>query len=198
MVWVMQPLDSLLADLTQFEAMLLNIEQMAWVQQNSQSSMMDKQQQMQDQAQQKQQQLMQQQPGVYGPQQQQGGNQSGKLNPGSAARGGQPPSPKALALPKFPIAGSAYSARKIAMMPVNQVTDVWRATGLPISSFIRAMDVQEPGILQHLTDELKTFFDQQLQEEQAKKKAQKLTPQMLNRWKKRINRKGPQAKHACE
>src|SRR5581483_1813203 len=107
-----------------------------------------------------------------------------KFTPGNVAKAGQPPSPKPMGLPKFPIASSRYNARQIAMMPINQVTDVFKATGLRAGEFLAQMDDQEPGILQYLSDEVKQFFSTQLRKEQARKKP--VDPKRLARWSKEL------------
>jgi portal protein len=198
---MMEPLDSPFADLTQFECMLLNIEAMG--------NQQDKQADHAAQRQMAVQQMMQppeqpQEPGAtpdtqeqrqipgqpppkqLGPGRQpppQGGG--GGMTPGSAAKGGQPPSPKPLSLPKFPIAGSKYTAKQVAMMPINQVQDVYKASGLGASEFLTQMDDQEPGILQELREEIREFFEQELEEEQKKPK-KKTPPKLLEKWRKEL------------
>ncbi len=206
----MQPLDNPYADLTQFECMLLNIQAMEMSQNNLADAGIQRQQKLMQQMQPGQE---QDEPGTpaldktaqprqippgqqkqLGPGQQQkqlppGGPQQPqglqKVSPGSMSRGGQPPSPKALGLPKFPIAGSRYNARKIAQMPVNQMTDVFKFSGMTAWQFLQAMDEQEPGILQQLTEEVKDFFKQQLEEEQNKPKP-KVAPRLMKRWEKEL------------
>lgn len=201
----MQELDSPFADLTQFECMLLNIEAM----ENQQNDLADAQVQRQLTVQQIQQRMNPPQPSPDAPtpdteqQKQIPGKQQKalppgsqpqspaggappsqgleKLTPGSVARGGQPPSPKPLQLPHFPIAGSRHSAQKIAMMPVNQVQDVWTATGMTMLEFLGAMDDNQPGILERLSEELKDFFEEQLEEESQPKK--KVSQKLLKQWK---------------
>jgi hypothetical protein len=189
----MQELDSPLADLTQFECMMLNMEAMSKLQSQAADQQMNRQQQQMQQ----QQQMMQDQ---YGPPDDNGpggggggspfppagGMSPAKLTPGDVARGGQPPSPKPLSLPKFPIAGSRYTAKQVAQMPINQVTDVWHASGRTASEFLQSMDDQEPGILQQLTDEVKVFFQQALAEEEAEQKKKKRSMRLLNKWKKEL------------
>lgn len=195
-------IDSPLADLTQFECMLLNIEAMARVQDWSQEQSMKRQLSMQPPPPDYPPPGLP--PGGGGSQGPPGGNggpgglkkpnsgapgqqQQGlqKVTPGSMARGGQPPAPKALALPKFPIQGSRYNARQIAQMPVNQITDVWKATGMRPSQFLKAMDSQEPGILTQLTDEVKVFFQDALDKEQKERK-KPLGDKQLQQWKKEL------------
>lgn len=183
------------AELTQFECMLLNIGAM----EQSQERTADAQVNRQMKVQQLQQRLLpppaSNQPGRPGqPQGSPNGQQQGleKLTPGSASRGGQPPSPKALALPKFPIASSStgqrYSSRQLAQLPVNQIQDVWQFSGITASRFLSAMDDQEPGILETLTDEVKQFFDQRLQEE-ANKPKKTIPPALLKKWAKALGLK---------
>lgn len=188
------------ADLTQFECMLLNIQAM----ETSQNNMADAGVQRQFKVQQMQQELLPapqgpQGPGGYqqspgggqGPQSPSGGPQQGleKVTPGSMSKGGQPPSPKALSLPKFPIASSAsgkrYSAKQLAQLPLNQIQDVWQFNAFTAVELLSAMDEQEPGILETLTDDVKQFFDERLQEEHNKPK-KPIPPALLKKWAKAL------------
>lgn len=209
----MQPSKSPYADLTQFECMLINIQAMEMSQNNLADAGQQRQQDQMEQMQRLMPpQQEQQEPGTPaldktsqpkqfpppnqkqlppgqqqkalppGPQQPQGGK---PLSPGQVSRGGQPPSPKALSLPKFPIAGSRYNARRIAQLPLNQMTDVFKFSGLAAWQFIRAMDEQEPGILEELTDEVKDFFKKQLEEEKKIKKPT-AAPKLMKRWEKEL------------
>lgn len=180
-----QPMVSPLGDLTQFELMLLSAEMAAKLKDNSAQKAADQQQQMQ-------------QPGMdpFAPDGEDGAPPDGqngfppKQNgfPGSSGGGaGSVPkisAPPKLSLPKFPIAGSRYNAKQIAMMPVNKAVDVFKATGMPMHMFLQALENQEPGILQTLTDEVKEFFKRQLEEEKKPKK--KLPPKTLARWQKEL------------
>lgn len=188
------PLDNPFADLTQFECMLLNIQAMEMSQNNLADASMQRQlsviQSMPPEPEpppQKQLPPGKQQKALPPASNQQQKPQQGleKVTPGSASRGGQPPSPKPLGLPKFPIAGSIYPARKIAVMPINQVQDVYKASGLRPSEFLRAMDEQEPGILQTLVDEVKDFLDEQLRQELDQPK-RKIPPVLLKKWAKEL------------
>jgi hypothetical protein len=209
----MEPLENPFSDLTQFECMMVNMEAMAKVQTAQQSQMMDKQSDIQNDQMDKQQKMQQDNfdqqqqlgptanppPGAgpsgakgFGiPGQGPGGGSPLKMTPGNAAKGGQPPSPKPLTLPKFNVAGSRYNAKQIAQMPVNQLTDVFN--GFSASFLLRAMTAQEPGILDEMSDEVRSFFEHQLEEEEKKPKT-KISPQMLRMWqkdaKKRFGNKG--------
>lgn len=184
-------LDSPLADLTQFECMLLNMEAMN----DLQNSSADKAATRQQKQQQQQQALMPPQgpggggmppgggqPGGLG---QPGPGSSAKMTPGNAAKGGQPPSPKPLSLPKFKIAGTQYTAKQLAFMPVNKLTDVVASNPFGVSAMLQAMDDQEPGILQRLSDEVKVFFQDQLDKEKKKPK-KNITPKLIAKWKKEL------------
>lgn len=202
----MKELESPLADLTQFESMLLNLEATAKIQILTQKSMMQLQQSMQPQL---------PPPDSGGPFSPDGGPEGAPegagqeedgsvpfINkaPGEGGEGGgpgkeagttstgQPKAPAKLSLPKFPISGTSYTAKQIARMPVNQVTDVWRASGQRPSMFLQSVDDQEPGILQELTDEVKVFFQEQLdREEQSKKKAlRNIDKKAIAKWKKEL------------
>jgi hypothetical protein len=184
-----KPLDNPFADLTQFEAMMINMEAMSKVQEGQQTRMMQKSADMQ-------QNQMPQPPQPGEPQQapQPGQSQQApgtpsmpgspiKETPGNFAKGGQPPSPKPMALPKFNISGTKHTAKELIQMPVNQLTDVFYNSGMKASQMLRDMVNQDPGILDQMSDEVREFFDQQLAEEAEQKKS-KLTPQMVKMWKK--------------
>lgn len=203
----MKPLASPFAELTQFECMLLNIEAM----EQQQNNLADAQANRSLQVQQVQNKLNPPQPatpetpatmppkgqkqlppGSNGPQkmlpapaQQPGGGGMGKVTPGSASRGGQPPSPKALSLPKFPIASSRYNAKQIAQMPLNQMTDTFKATGMSMIDFAQQLDSQEPGILETLSDEIKDYVKEKLDEE-LHKPEKKVKPQLIKQWQKEL------------
>ena len=203
----LKPLNRPVEDLTQYEAMLLNMEAMSDLQDRNAASAMGRQvsvmQQMQPSPQEQQRQQQNQppqkgkppqngQPPQRGGQQQQqqqqqpgGPGASARLTPGNVARGGQPPSPKPLGLPKFPIA-SGHTAKEIVQMPINELTDVYRATGMRASQFLQAVDAQEPGILEQLSDEVKQYFQQQIVEEQKARRARVISPKFLNKWQKEL------------
>lgn len=171
-------------DLSQFEAMMLNVEAQAAVQMDMQQKMMQIQQDMQQKQMEQQQDQQEQygypasggspQPGVSNP-------QPTKTNPASNAKGGQPQAPKPLALPKFTIAGTRYSARQWAQIPVNKLTYEFARSGLSASQLLKAMDDQEPGILRQMSEEAADFFDQQLKLEQ-KKNRRKVSPALIRKW----------------
>jgi hypothetical protein len=173
-----------LYDLTQFEMMLLNAEVAANLQNKNQDRALQRQ-------------MMVSPTGYggpgYGPPMplDPGPETTGPLDngqKGGAGGGGGPmgqagqkgiTAPKSLSLPKFPIA-AGYSARELSQMPVNQITDVMRSSGMSATVLLRAMDDQEPGILEELTEEVKQFFDTMLKEEKAK--PQPISKKTLNRW----------------
>ena len=197
----MEDLESPMADLTQAEQMMLNMETMARVQEASQQRMA---QQMPGVAPQvppgapppqapqlgpgSQPPRPGQTPGAQPPpggQQQTAPGSPLRITPGNVARGGQIQSPKPMMTPKFPILGSKYNARDIARMPVNQLTDVWMSgeLGKSPSKVMGEMMNQDPGILEEMTEEVKQFFDQVMQEEQDKPK-KKLPLKVLHKWEK--------------
>lgn len=190
----MKPLKTPFADLTQFEAMLVNIEAQAIAtEQAAQNAFTRQQQTIQSQPPPPQLPPGPQTPGkgpqkqIGAPQQQkqiaapQPGGGAPKLTPGSMSRGGQPPSPKALGLPKFPISGSIYTAKQIAKMPVNQLADVFYSSGMSPSDVLADMQHQEPGILQQLDDDVRDFFEEAIKREEAQPK--KKTPaKLLEDW----------------
>jgi Phage portal protein len=203
-----EPLESPMADLTQAEQMMLNMETMARVQEASTQRMT----QFQDehaasmpgiapqvppgmpppQAPQPGQAAPAPRPGQSpGAQPPPGGQQQTapgsplRITPGNVARGGQIQSPKPMTTPKFPILGSKYNAKDIARMPVNQLTDVWMSgqLGNSPSKLIGEMMNQDPGILEQMTEEVKQFLDQVIQEEQDQPK-KKLPLKVLHKWEK--------------
>ncbi len=183
------PLDSPLADLTQQESMLMMIQAQNVAQNQMADQSMQRQQSMMEQMgpQPGQQQPGQQQPGQ---QQQPGAPAPQKMLPAAkpdanAKNNGQIPNPKPLSLPKFPIQGTIYTAKQVAMMPVNQMQDVLSTSRLRPSSFIKAMDEQEPGILQQLSDEVKEFIQQRLDEEQNSGSS-KIKPRQWKKWEKEL------------
>lgn len=194
----MEKMSNPLYDLSQHEAMLMNIEAQARVQEGTQTRMMDKQSQMQEDSRDKEMQRQQDmidkngfpepgQPGQMGPGQQQPGqggpSSSIKMTPGNVARGGQPPSPKPLSLPKFPISGSRYTAKQVAQMPVNHLQELISQGQLPKpSNLLKDMHQQEPGILEQMTEEVREFFEQEIGREEAEKKQKKPTGKMLKDW----------------
>jgi Phage portal protein len=182
----MQELGTPFADLTQAEMMLLNIEAQVQVQERLQTFGLKLQQKAQDAQDQRYQQQMQDQGGPQDQDQPSSGAASPMAsvkppNAGSFARGGQPPSPQAMSLPKYPIA-SSYDAKKIASMPVNQIQDLMYAGELPpVAQLLSQMEEQEPGILETLTDEVKQFFEQALEDDDEKQR-KPLTNQFIKKW----------------
>jgi hypothetical protein len=187
----MERMDTPFADLTQFEAMLLNIEATQKLQEQTQTNMMQKQMGMQ-------QQMMepQQDPGQW-PDDEQfnptdpstgggGGGQAKGYPPATPGitKAGQPTAPKALTLPKFPISGSRYNARQVAQMPVNQVSQLIINGQLPgPTELLTQMDEQEPGILDEMTDELRQFFEDALEYEQQQKATETgASPDLIKQW----------------
>lgn len=176
----MERSESPFADLTQFESMMVNFMAQQEMQERQADSGMARQQQMQEQMQPKQLPV----PGGEEGEEEETpfGERSKQLSPGQPGmnKSAAPKAPQALKLPKFPITGSRYSAAQIARMPINRVTDVFAGTGLSAFGFLRAMDEQEPGILQTLSDEVKQFFEERLREE--KKPRTKIAPALMKRW----------------
>lgn len=178
------------ADLTQMESMMLLQEAMAKVQEGVQTRTMVRQNDMQNEQMEKQQQMQQDQPQQEGDEGQppQGGNSSLKLTPGGMAKEGMPPAPKPMTLPQFKISGTKYNAKELAMMPVNQLQDVFYNSGVSAQQMLRDMANQDPGILEEMTEEVREFFEQILQEEKNKPK-KKLSPRVLKMWEKEQRRR---------
>lgn len=195
----MQPLDSPFADLTQFEAMLLNMEAQTNLQTQAQQAQMAQQHQQAMEQMQQQAALMPPQPDPNDPsggdhqnpdaedksegsgsapmmpggKPAGGGGGSGMNSPLGSGQNGQPKSPKALALPKFPVAGSRWNARQIAMMPVNQISELVSTGQLPAPpALLQHMQNQEPSILEQMTDEVREFFENQDDEHEKEKLAE--------------------------
>ena len=198
-------LDSPFADLTQFECMLINMEAMAKVQNQSADQAANRQLQVQQKSTQMQQDMQRQQEmeqyGGYQDQGDQGGGGQGggqpqqtqqpsgeeaplKMTPGNVAKGGQPPSPKPMSLPKFPIAGSRWTASAIAQMPVNSLVDRMLSGQLPKSpsKLLAQMQAQEPGILEQMTDEIREFFDEAIEQEEQETQKRKTPKQQIKKW----------------
>lgn len=180
----MQPLDTPFADLTQAEMMLINIEAQALAAEQAAQNNFGRQLAMMQMTQPP---PDQQQPATDQKQlpAKNGGSQGGgtgpKITPGTVSRGGQPPSPKPLSLPKFPIAGSIYSAKQLAHMPVNQIADIFYSSGMSPSFVLAEMNSQEPGILEQMDEDVRQFFEEALEREE--KEPKRKTPQkLLDKW----------------
>lgn len=172
-----QPLESKFADLTQFEAMMLNQELMSQLQDQTAQKTFDRQQQAQ--------QSQQQQPGGFP-----GGNGPKPISQGEIARGGQIESPKPLALPKFPISGSRWNAKQIARMPVNDLADRIDGGQLPHpKKLLRDMANQEPNILEQMSEEVKKYFAYVLKEESEDQDEDEIPDDTLNKWISRLRKK---------
>jgi hypothetical protein len=106
-----------------------------------------------------------------------------KLTPGNISRGGQPQSPKAMSLPKFPVAGSKWTARQIAMMPVNELSDRIMGGQLPKAHvLLKHMRAQEPSILEQMTDEVRQFFETQLEIKEQEDQQEEVPDAKLKEW----------------
>lgn len=150
-------------DLTQFDAMLVNQQMMVMVQNQQAEQAAQRQQQMQEK-------MAQSQPPESGPGGPPFAGKPGAASPGGApmvhppsqgqiARGGQVESPRPLALPKFPISGSRWTAKQVARMPVNELADRIDGGELPQpKKLVRDMADQEPNILDQLSDEVKAYL----------------------------------------
>jgi hypothetical protein len=67
------------------------------------------------------------------------------------------------------------------------VQDVFHTSGLKPSAFLNAMDTQEPGILQELTEEIQQFLKEQLEEEK-RNTIKPIPPKLLLKWKKELSK----------
>jgi hypothetical protein len=165
-----QPLKTPFADLTQFEAMMLNQELMAQLQDQSAQKQADRQQKAQQEA----------------PQ----GTGVKPISQGQIARGGQVESPKPMSLPKFPIAGSKWNARQIAMMPVNDLSDRIDGGELPKArKLLLDMANQEPNILDQMSDEVQEYFKHSLEDEADEDKDEEIPEKTLAQWLKELRKK---------
>jgi hypothetical protein len=165
-----QPLESKFADLTQFEAMMLNQELMAQLQDQSAQKSFNRQQSAQQAA-----------PQGQGPK---------PISQGAISRGGQIESPKPLALPKFPIAGSKWNARQIARMPVNDLSDRIDGGQLPHpKKLLIDMANQDPNILEKMSDEVKQYFKSVLDDGQDDSDEKEAPDKTLQKWIKHLRKK---------
>ncbi len=123
------------------------------------------------------------------------GNQQ-QQSPGSGAKGGGPaskgkgasaksPLPN-MTLPKFPMAAGRYTAKELAFMPVNQLSD-FVATGQAGTpkQLLKNMQNQEPSIIEQLSDDVRQYFEDAMKREEKEKLAKlKLSPKALAELKK--------------
>lgn len=204
------------AELTQMEAMLILTEATSRIQEDVQQRATEKQQQ-QQQLVQKQQQAHEKailnspannpvmglppgqgQPGMGGPP---FGAKPGlgqmpgtgaPAGPGGGAGGsayGQPKAPKKIALPKFPIAGSIYTAQQISQMPVKQVKTLVQNGKLPKpKQLLKNMQNQNPSILEEMAEELREYFEKMDKEQDpapklSPKRTKELTKEQMKRFK---------------
>jgi hypothetical protein len=172
-----QPLKSSFADLTQFEAMMLNQELMAQLTDQSAQKTFDRQQSAQQSA----------------PAGGAGGEGPKPPSQGSISRGGQIESPKPMALPKFPIAGTKWNAREIAQMPVNDLAQRIDGGELPHpKKLLIDMQNQDPNILEQMSDQVKDYFkhvlDDEASEDQDEEIPQKTLDQMMKELRKRTSK----------
>ena len=172
-----QPLKSEFADLTQFEAMMLNQELMAQLTDQSAQKTFDRQQSAQQSA----------------PAGGAGGEGPKPPSQGSISRGGQIESPKPLALPKFPIAGTKWNAQEIAQMPVNDLAQRIDGGELPHpKKLLIDMQNQDPNILEQMSDQVKDYFkhvlDDEASEDQDEEIPKKTLDQMMKDLRKRTSK----------
>lgn len=188
-------LDTPFADLTQFEAMLINTEAAAEIQNKSAEQASKRQ----EDAQQRQAALAplpgadptvggpfppapgQQLPGA-GPGSTPGQSKGGFGAPkaggfgapggaGGAGAGKGVAAPKKISLPKFPISGSRYNATQIASMPINQLSDLINSGQLPKPSvLLRDMKSQDPSILDQMSEEVRQYLEQAEDKEKTPKR----------------------------
>lgn len=112
---------------------------------------------------------------------------------GQFGKGAKMTAPQKLSLPKFPIAGAAsdldkdgtpkYTAKKIAFFPVNRVSELIAQGKLPApGALLHNMTQQEPSILEEMNDELRSYFEEELDKELNEKKSKRLSPRYLKQW----------------
>jgi len=165
-----QPLKTPFADLTQFEAMMLNQELMAQIQDQSAQKQADRQQKAQQ----------------ADPQ----GQGQKPISQAQMSRGGQIVPPKPLSLPKFPVAGSKWNAKQIAQMPVNDLADRIDGGQLPkAKKLLIDMANQEPNILDQMSDEVKEYFKHSLEDEADEDKNEEVPDKTLKQWMKELRKK---------
>jgi hypothetical protein len=129
-------------------------------------------------------QLPMQQPGMPGMQ-----PGMGAPKPPAAAKPKQLTAPKPIKLPKFPIAGSQWSAAEIAKMQPKDVDQKIKDKKLPAApKLMKEMTKQEPLIIEEMSEALAAYFDKQLEQEQ-KDNTNKLRPKVIEKWRKELQKK---------
>jgi hypothetical protein len=161
-----QPLKTPFADLTQFEAMMLNQELMAEIQDKTAQKAAARQ--------------------SDAPQ----GQGAKPISQGQVAHGGQMMSPKPLSLPKFPVAGSKWNAEEIAQMPVNDLADRIDGGELPeAKKLLIDMSNQDPNILDQMSDEVREYFKHSLEDNAEADKDEEVPDKTLKQWMKELRKK---------
>lgn len=152
------------ADLSQFEAMLLNTETAFRLQQRQAASA---------------QAPPMPAPGM--PALPGGGTGDGApMPPGVSVGKGQIKAPPKITTPKFPIAGTAFTASQLAAMEVAELIGVLDDGGLSPTKTLGEMKSQDPTILEEMSDALKDFFEKAVEVE---KKAKKTRPRaVMTKW----------------
>ena len=181
--------------LTQFEAMIVMQLVTAQIQDKSADKNVSRQQDMML-WQQKQQDAMNQPPPTDGTDPNGGGDHNGE-DYGPPSPSVQPQEPRQLpapaqdeakdsaapalpkmTLPKFPVAGSSYTAMDLAKMPLDKLTSLVQsgAVGKP-DKLLPQMKNQEPNILEQMSEGVRDFFDGLQKQADADLKRKVLTPE---------------------
>lgn len=181
------------ADLTQFEAILLNTQAAATISDASAQKASDRQGQQQQEQMEQYAKLQQGQPGGGQNQDQQGAAATGKLAAPKAPSGPKPiklPPMKAPKLPLMPMAGSVYNCYQIAAMSVPQLKAAMATGKVPgnAKKLTQNMQNQDPSILVQMEPGVVQYLDM-LKKEQEKEDAKSkvdITPQAIKDQKKKF------------
>lgn len=186
-------LPSKFADLTQFEAILVNTQASASIQDANAKKASDRAFDQQTQQMQMYQEMAQEQGDQGGEQQASAATSSPKAPKGPTVGGKMKlPTLKPPRLPQMPIAGSIYNAQQIAAMSLGELKAAMKSGNVPQDpdKLKQGMQTQDPNILMQMEPGIVEYLDS-LKKEQDKEKAKskvKITDQVkkdqLQRYKK--------------
>ena len=165
------PLPTRFADLTQFEAILVNTQAAASIQDANAQKASDRASQQQQQQFEQYQQMQEQQPA--GEQEAAALPTAPKTQKGPAGPSKMKLSPlKAPKLPMMPMAGSIYSAHQVASMSLSELIAAMDNGKVPKNAqkLTQNMQTQDPLILEQLEPSVASYLDS-LKKEQAKEEA---------------------------
>lgn len=178
------PLTTKMADLTQFEAILVNTQASAQIQDSNAAKASDRSAQQQQQ-QFEQYSQMQQPQGGQEQQEQQAAAMA--IAPPVGPKASKSPaklkliSPKMPKLPLMPMAGSRYNAYQVAAMSVAELAAAMASGSVPnkVSTLQQSMQTQDPSILEQMEPGVAAYLEQLKKQQQAEdaKLKPKVTPQ---------------------